>query len=177
MAGAMWKRSGSDEQQSAFAMRGPCLAERFERLGAHRVLRFAAVLSLPKGFHMIALASRKAEAARRLRPDACLSSNRAGRSLPHTSELLVVTKGLSEPTDSMKTIDRGRPMRESLKAELAKATAELKAHMASWEYAFAMAGGCHGGRDHPAHWETQARTERLTARCNELRARLAEHEL
>jgi hypothetical protein len=27
------------------------------------------------------------------------------------------------------------------------------------------------------HWETQARTERLTARCNELRARLAEHEL
>jgi hypothetical protein len=77
----------------------------------------------------------------------------------------------------MKIIDRGTPMRESLKAELAKATAELKAHMASWEYAFAMAGGCHGGRDHPVHWETQARTERLTARCNELRARLAEHEL
>lgn len=41
-------------------------------------------------------------------------------------------------------------MRESLKAELAKATAELKAHIASWEYAFAMAGGCHGGRDHRA---------------------------
>ena len=47
-------------------------------------------------------------------------------------------------------------MRESLKAEFAQATAELKAHMATWEYAFAMAAGCHGGRDHPAHWETQA---------------------
>jgi hypothetical protein len=77
----------------------------------------------------------------------------------------------------MKTIDPGTLMRESLKAELAKAKAELKAHMATWEYAFAMAGGCHGGSNHPVHWETHARTERLTARCNELRARLAEHEL
>ncbi|MEK6230180.1 MAG: hypothetical protein AABM43_13630 [Actinomycetota bacterium] len=68
-------------------------------------------------------------------------------------------------------------MRESLKAEFAHATAELKAHMATWEYAFAMASGCHGGRDHPVHWETQACTERLTARCRDLRAQLAEHEL
>jgi hypothetical protein len=65
----------------------------------------------------------------------------------------------------------------SLRAELAEATAELKAQMASWEYAFAMAGGCHGGRDHPVHWETRARVEQLKARCSELRARLAEHEL
>jgi hypothetical protein len=43
-------------------------------------------------------------------------------------------------------------MPERLKAELAQATAELRAHMATWEYAFAMAGGCHGGRDHPVHW-------------------------
>jgi hypothetical protein len=49
--------------------------------------------------------------------------------------------------------------------------------MATWEYAFAMAGGCHGGSHHPVHWSTHARTERLTARCRELRARLAEHEL
>jgi len=49
--------------------------------------------------------------------------------------------------------------------------------MASWEYAFAMAGGCHSGRDHPVHWETHARTEKLTARCRELRARLAEFEV
>jgi hypothetical protein len=68
-------------------------------------------------------------------------------------------------------------MRENLKAELAQATAELKAHMATWEYAFAMAGGCHGGRDHPMHWETHARTDRLEARCRMLRARLAEHDL
>jgi hypothetical protein len=68
-------------------------------------------------------------------------------------------------------------MRERLQTQLTQATADLKAHMASWEYAFAMAGGCHGGRDHPLHWETHARTERLTARCRELRAQLAEFEL
>jgi hypothetical protein len=68
-------------------------------------------------------------------------------------------------------------MQESLKAEFAQASAELKAHMATWEYAFAMAAGSQGGRNHPVHWETHARTERLTARCRELRARLAEHEL
>jgi hypothetical protein len=71
---------------------------------------------------------------------------------------------------------RGQDVQERLKAELARATAELKAHMASWEYAFAMAGGCHGGRDHPVHWATRARTEQLTARCRDLRARLAEFE-
>ena len=68
-------------------------------------------------------------------------------------------------------------MRDTLHRELAQATAELKAHMATWEYAYAMAAGCHGGRNHPVHWETHARTERLTARCRDLRARLAEHEL
>ncbi len=68
-------------------------------------------------------------------------------------------------------------MREHLEAELARATAELKAFTGTWEYAFAMAGGCHGGRDHPVHWVTQARTEELAARCRELRARLAEHQL
>jgi hypothetical protein len=67
-------------------------------------------------------------------------------------------------------------MRESLHAQLTQATADLRAHMASWEYAFAMAGGCHGGRDHPLHWETNARTEKLSARCRDLRARLAEFE-
>jgi hypothetical protein len=68
-------------------------------------------------------------------------------------------------------------VRDLLKAQLAQATAELRAHMASWEYAFAMAGGCHGGSDHPLHWETLARTEKLEARCRELRARLAEFEV
>jgi hypothetical protein len=71
----------------------------------------------------------------------------------------------------------GITMRESLKAELTQATAELTAHMATWEYAFAMGSSRHGGREHPVHRETRARTERLEARCRELRARLAEHEL
>jgi hypothetical protein len=64
-----------------------------------------------------------------------------------------------------------------LRAELELATAELKAHMASWEYAFAMAGGAYGGREHPALAETRRHTERLQARCRDLRAQLAEHEL
>lgn len=68
-------------------------------------------------------------------------------------------------------------MRNTLKAELDRATAELKAHMATWEYAFAMAADCHGGRNHPVLWGTCARTEQLTARCRELKARLDEYEL
>lgn len=68
-------------------------------------------------------------------------------------------------------------MTERLRAELEVARAELKAHMASWEYAFAMAGGAYGGREHPAHVETRNRTERLQARCRDLGAQLAEHEL
>jgi hypothetical protein len=68
-------------------------------------------------------------------------------------------------------------MDDNLKGELEQATAELKAHLASWEYAFAMAGGCHGGRDHPVHWLTHARTEQLRTRCRDLRARLAEQEI
>jgi hypothetical protein len=66
---------------------------------------------------------------------------------------------------------------EVLKAELDEATAELKAHMASWAYAFAMAGGANGGREHPVHERTRRRTEQLQARCRDLRARIAEHEL
>lgn len=68
-------------------------------------------------------------------------------------------------------------MTEHLQAELAEARAELKAHMASWAYAYAMAGGANGGREHPVHWETRRRTEVLEARCRDLRAQLSEHEL
>jgi hypothetical protein len=68
-------------------------------------------------------------------------------------------------------------MRELLEAELAEATTELHAHMGTWEYAFSMAAGCHGGREHPVHWATRAHTEELTARCRNLRARLLEHSL
>jgi len=48
---------------------------------------------------------------------------------------------------------------ERLREELAAADAELRAHMASCEYAFAMAGGPHGGREHPTHWATRARKD------------------
>jgi hypothetical protein len=68
-------------------------------------------------------------------------------------------------------------MRDHLEAELAEARASLRAHTASWEYAFAMAGGCHGGGDHPVHRATRDRTAELVRRCRDLEARLAEHVL
>jgi hypothetical protein len=64
---------------------------------------------------------------------------------------------------------------ERLQRQLDAATAELRAHMASWEYAFAMAGGPNGGRDHPVHEATRRRTAELETRCRDLRARIAEH--
>jgi hypothetical protein len=66
---------------------------------------------------------------------------------------------------------------ERLRAELEAATAELKEHLASWAYAYAMAGGANAGGEHPVHAETRRRTEELQARCRDLRARLAEHDL
>lgn len=70
----------------------------------------------------------------------------------------------------------GPDPQKRLRGELAHANAELKAHMATWEYAFAMGAGRDGGRHHPIHWETNARTERLVARCRDLEAQLAEFE-
>jgi hypothetical protein len=66
--------------------------------------------------------------------------------------------------------------REGLEAQLAEATSELRAHMASWEYAFAMGGTRDHSGEHPVHWETRARTGRLEARCRDLRAKLADVE-
>ena len=57
------------------------------------------------------------------------------------------------------------------------ATAELKVHMASWEYAFAMAAAPHGSREHPTNEQTRRRTDALQRRCRDLRAQLAEHEV
>lgn len=68
-------------------------------------------------------------------------------------------------------------MTERLRAELETAEAELKAHLASWAYAYAMAGGANGGREHPVHRETRRRTTLLQGHVHDLRARLAEHEL
>jgi hypothetical protein len=61
-----------------------------------------------------------------------------------------------------------------LQAELDKATAELRAHLASWPYAFAMAGSCGGGREHPALSAVREENDRLRARCRDLRARISE---
>lgn len=67
-------------------------------------------------------------------------------------------------------------MTSDLRRQLAEAEAELKRHMASWEYAFAMGSSRDGGSEHPTHWATRAQTERLLTRCRDLRAQLAEHE-
>ncbi len=68
-------------------------------------------------------------------------------------------------------------MLERLKTELAAAEAELRIHMGSWEYAFAMGSSRDGASEHPLHLKTRARTEELSTRCRDLRARVAEHEM
>jgi hypothetical protein len=61
-----------------------------------------------------------------------------------------------------------------LRAQLDKATADLRAHLGSWPYAFAMAGSCNGGKEHPALRDVRAENDRLRARCRDLRARIEE---
>jgi hypothetical protein len=56
--------------------------------------------------------------------------------------------------------------------ELADARAALRAHLGSWEFAFANAGGCHGGAEHPAHDVTRERTALLAERVDVARAAL-----
>jgi hypothetical protein len=63
---------------------------------------------------------------------------------------------------------------DQLQAELDEATAQLREHLASWPYAFAMAGSCHGGSEHPALRAVRDENVRLRARCRDLRARLSE---
>jgi hypothetical protein len=65
-------------------------------------------------------------------------------------------------------------MTEQLREQLDEATQELKALMASWEYAFAYGAA---PNDHPRHAATRARTQELRNRVKDLQARLAEHEL
>jgi hypothetical protein len=64
---------------------------------------------------------------------------------------------------------------EHLRAELELATATLREHLASWPYAFAMAGGCHGGAEHPTLRAVRDEVQRLRTRCGDLEARIAEH--
>jgi hypothetical protein len=64
-------------------------------------------------------------------------------------------------------------MTEQLRQQLDEAERELKAHMASWEYAFA-----YGARsnDHPKHAATRQRTEDLRRLIKDLKALIGEHE-
>jgi hypothetical protein len=63
---------------------------------------------------------------------------------------------------------------EDLHAQYEQASSELRVHLASWDYAFAMAGGCHGGAEHPRLRAVREEADRLRARCRNLKARLAE---
>jgi hypothetical protein len=63
---------------------------------------------------------------------------------------------------------------QDLQAELDDAMAELRAHLASWPGAFAMAAGGNGGPEHPALRDVREENDRLRARCRNLRARIAE---
>jgi hypothetical protein len=62
---------------------------------------------------------------------------------------------------------------ERLQDELAEAKAELTAHYASWEFAFAMGSVCCGS-EHPASWDIRSKTARLENRVRDLRAQLEE---
>jgi hypothetical protein len=63
---------------------------------------------------------------------------------------------------------------EHQRAELEEATAALREHLASWPYAYAMAGGCHGGAEHPTLRAVRDEVDRLRARRRDLEARIAE---
>jgi hypothetical protein len=67
------------------------------------------------------------------------------------------------------------PMSDALRAELEQARADLRAHLASVEYAYAMGASRNGGGEHPVHWAVRARADELAQRVNHLAARLAEH--
>ena len=66
---------------------------------------------------------------------------------------------------------------DTLRSQLAAAEAELRAHMASWDYAFAMGSSRDGASNHPRHRKTREHTDVLVGRCRDLRARVAEHDV
>jgi len=66
---------------------------------------------------------------------------------------------------------------QELRRRLQESEAELREHMASWEYAYAMGSSRHGATDHPVLERARAKARRLQRRCGELAAQLAEHDL
>lgn len=77
---------------------------------------------------------------------------------------------------SVRPKSAGRPILGGglLRAELEEVTAALRVHLASWPYAFAMAGGGHGGSQRPALPVVRDETTRLHVCCSHVEARLAE---
>ncbi|HEX5898943.1 MAG TPA: hypothetical protein VFY32_06050 [Solirubrobacteraceae bacterium] len=63
---------------------------------------------------------------------------------------------------------------EDLRAELEQATAALRELLAGWPYAYARAGGCHGGAEHPTLRAVRDEVDELRTRCGDLEARIAE---
>jgi hypothetical protein len=63
---------------------------------------------------------------------------------------------------------------QDLRTELEEVTAMLRERVASWPYAFAMAGGCHGGAEHPTLRAVRDEVDRLRERRRDLEARIAE---
>ncbi len=70
----------------------------------------------------------------------------------------------------------GTPL-DAIRAQLSAAERELREHLGSWDYAFAMGDSRHGGAAHPRHLATRERTQALLRRRDDLRARVAEHDL
>jgi Mn-dependent DtxR family transcriptional regulator len=66
---------------------------------------------------------------------------------------------------------------EKLREELADAEAELIAHMASWEYAYAMGSTLNNDSKYPLHVATRDRTKTLNMRVLSLRTQLSEFEI
>ena len=64
---------------------------------------------------------------------------------------------------------------EHLRAELEKATAALRELMASWPYAFAMAGAATAAPSTPTLRAVRREVAELRTRCGDLEARIAEH--
>ena len=67
------------------------------------------------------------------------------------------------------TATAAQPLHERLSA----AEAALRAHLASWEYAYAMGSPCQGGAEHPTLRAARARAGRLGADVDDLRAQVS----
>jgi hypothetical protein len=63
----------------------------------------------------------------------------------------------------------------ALERELAETEGQLRRHLASWDYAFAMGSRRDGAADHPRFAAARGRADELRTRRRDLRALIAEH--